>query len=90
MSLYEYDEERHMRQEREASREEGIKEGRKEGIKEGRKEGIREGIKEGRIQGQQRINNLFSRLVQDNRMKDLERSVQDPQYQEKLLKEYGL
>ena len=82
MSLYEYDEERHMRQEREASREEGIK----QGIKEGRKEGI----KEGRIQGQQRINNLFSRLVQDNRMKDLERSVQDPQYQEKLLKEYGL
>ncbi len=35
VSIYEYDQEKHLCQEREASREEGIKVGRKEGIKEG-------------------------------------------------------
>lgn len=39
MSIYEYNEEKHMRQEREAGREEG----RKTGIEEGRKEGQRKG-----------------------------------------------
>lgn len=37
MSIYEYDEERQRRFDREEGREEGIKEGRKEGIKEGEK-----------------------------------------------------
>lgn len=35
MSIYEYNEEKHMRQEREA----GIEEGRKQGIKEGQRKG---------------------------------------------------
>lgn len=39
VSIYEYNEEKHMRQEREAGREEG----RKTGIEEGRKEGQRKG-----------------------------------------------
>lgn len=47
MSIYEYNEEKHMRQEREAGREEG----RKTGIEEGRKQGIKEGIKEGQRKG---------------------------------------
>lgn len=37
MSIYEYNEEKHMRQ----TKEEGREEGRKEGRKEGREEGIR-------------------------------------------------
>ena len=63
MCLLEYDQERHMREQREEGledgiiigrkkgreegREEGIKEGREEGIKEGREEGIKEGREEG-------------------------------------------
>ncbi len=47
VSIYEYNEEKHMRQEREAGREEG----RKTGIEEGRKQGIKEGIKEGQRKG---------------------------------------
>ena len=43
MSIYEYDEEKHMRQEREAAWEDG----KKEGIEEGKKEGIKEGMEQG-------------------------------------------
>ena len=39
MSIYEYNEEKHMRQEREAGREEGRKTGIEEGIKEGQRKG---------------------------------------------------
>ena len=46
MSIYEYNEEKHMRQEREAGREEG----RKTGIEEGRKQGIKEGQRKGRLE----------------------------------------
>lgn len=46
VSIYEYNEEKHMRQEREAGREEG----RKTGIEEGRKQGIKEGQRKGRLE----------------------------------------
>lgn len=46
MSIYEYNQEKHLRQEREASweegREAGIREGREAGIREGRESGISE------------------------------------------------
>ena len=56
MSIFEYDQEKHMRQEREAAWEDGhaagIEEGRTAGIEEGRAAGIEEGrtagIEEGR------------------------------------------
>ena len=59
VSIYEYDEEKHMRQEREtfwedgwaAGREEGIREGEERGREEGREEGRLEGRKEGRQEG---------------------------------------
>lgn len=40
MFLFEYDQEKHIRQEKDESREEGRKEGIKEGIKLGRAEGL--------------------------------------------------
>ncbi len=49
MSIYEYDEEKHIQQERQDAREEGIKKGMKEGMKEGIKKGIEEGEKSGRL-----------------------------------------
>ena len=59
MSIFEYDQEKHMRQEREAAWEDGhaagIEEGRTAGIEEGRAAGIEEGraagIEEGRAAG---------------------------------------
>ena len=47
VSIYEYDQERHIRQEREASREEGLREGIKEGINRGRSELIRHALEKG-------------------------------------------
>ena len=47
MSIFEYDQEKHMRQEREAA----WKEGRRAGLEEGR----RSGIEEGRTQGEEQL-----------------------------------
>ncbi len=55
---------------------------REEGRAEGRAEGLRKGRRE--------INNLINRLLEDDRMDDLKRSVNDNAFQEALLKEYGL
>ena len=53
VSIYEYDEEKHMRQEREASWEDGWATGREEGIREGEERGREAGRKEGREEGRQ-------------------------------------
>ena len=45
---------------------------------------------EGRQEGARRINALHKRLLDDNRLDDLKRSTEDPEYQELLLKEYKL
>ena len=43
MSIFEYDQEKHMRQEREAAWKAGIEEGRRSGLEEGRRSGLEEG-----------------------------------------------
>ncbi len=59
MSIFEYDQEKHMRQEREAAWKAGIEEGRRSGIEEGRRSGLEEGrrsgIEEGRTQGEEQL-----------------------------------
>ena len=45
---------------------------------------------EGMEQGQNLINELNARLLQDGRMDDLKRSTEDSQFQRQLLKEYDL
>ena len=52
VSIYEYDEERHIRQEREDAWEEGRQEGEKIGLEKGRKEGEKSGLEKGRQEGQ--------------------------------------
>ena len=66
VSIYEYDEEKHMRQEREASWEEGREVGREEGRVQGREEGIEEGIEKGIKKGKQEI---LERLIQKKLVK---------------------
>ena len=51
VSIYEYDEEKHMRQERETFWEDGWAAGREEGIREGEERGREFGRKEGRQEG---------------------------------------
>ena len=46
--------------------------------------------REGRDEGIQNINRLNGYLLADKRYSDLERSTKDTEYQEKLLKEYGI
>ena len=60
VSIYEYDEEKHMRQEREASWEEGWEEGRLSGIKEGEERGKLSGRRE-----------LLKELIQKKLLKKL-------------------
>lgn len=66
MLLREYDEEAHIKKEKEWSREEGIAE------------------------GQKRITSLYQRLLEEERMEDMQKALKDNAYQKQLLKEYGL
>ncbi len=76
--LYEYDEQRHIENEKKISKEEGREEGREEGIKEGIKE------------GQEKYARLISLLLIDNRVEDMNRSLTDTEFRNILLKEYNL
>ena len=49
LSIFEYDQEKHMRQEREESYNEGVKEGRASGLKEGYNAGLKEGQRAARL-----------------------------------------
>ena len=59
MSIFEYDQEKHMRQEREAAwkegRRSGLEEGRRSGLEEGRRSGIEEGRRSGLAEGREQI-----------------------------------
>ena len=66
MSIYEYDEERHMRQERE------------------------EGREEGRREGEERMNRLILALDRSGRIQESARAASDPEYLQKLFREFGI
>lgn len=55
--------------------------------KRGIEQGIERGIEQGRQQGMEAVNMLHAKLLKEGRIKDLERSVSDSAYQEKLLAE---
>lgn len=73
MSIFEYDEEKHIRNEKELSYQEGH----------------RIGVEEGEKRGEDRLNRLHKKLLDENRLDDLLRSVEDRAYQKKLFEEYG-
>ncbi len=60
------------------------------GIQLGKQEGIQLGKQEGMELEAKRINRLNTLLLQHKRYDDLERSVNDMNYQQQLLKEYGI
>ena len=59
---------------------------RNEGWNAGRNEGLSEGMRE----GEDKLNRLNASLIADNRLKDLERAIQDKEYREQLYQQYGL
>ncbi|MGN1140476.1 MAG: hypothetical protein ACI4TF_04685 [Oliverpabstia sp.] len=78
MSIYEYDEERHMRQTR------------AEGYEDGEAAGMIKGEAIGRQQGMDQINQLTILLAEQNRTEDIIKAANDPEYQKKLLEEFSL
>ena len=74
MSIYEYDEERHMRQTR----------------AEGYEDGEAAGMIKGEAIGRQQINQLNILLEEQNRTVDIIKAANDPEYQKKLLEEFSL
>lgn len=52
--------------------------------------GIERGIERGIEQEKERINLLNKKLLNENRMDDLRRSIEDEEYQKKLCKEYSI
>ena len=69
---------------------EGKAEGKAEGRAEGKAEGRAEGKAEGRAEGKSIINKLNDHLLNDDRLEDLKRSFHDSEFQESLIREYGL
>lgn len=45
---------------------------------------------EGREEGEQRLNQLYTRLMEEKRTKDLERAIQDKEFRGILYQRYGL
>lgn len=55
-----------------------------------REEGRKEGREEGREESREKINRLNQLLVAEGRFEDLKKSLEDNEYQDKLLRENGL
>lgn len=86
VSIFEYDEEKHLQQERE----EAIKLGEERGIKLGEERGIKLGEKRGIKLGEERINRLIIKLSEAGRTGDILKAASDADYQDKLIKEFNL
>lgn len=86
MILSEYDRERHMRQVYEEGRAEGERLGREEGERLGREEGERLG----REKVFKKALQLLQPLLANGQIEDLEKAVNDPEFQKKLLEEFDI
>ena len=103
MSIFEYNEEQHLKSEREQAyrsgkmegieegKREGLEEGKREGLEEGKREGIaegrREGMKEGLRMGESRLAELLQILSAEGRDDDIRRAVSDQMCRERLYQE---
>ena len=57
---------------------------------DGLKAGKSEGRIEGRIEGSDRMASLTKKLLEADRMADLQLALDDPEYREKLMEEFGI
>ena len=86
MSIFEYDEEKHIRNEKELS----YQEGHQAGMEEGHRMGVEEGHRTGMEEGEDRLKRLHKRLLDENRIDELRKSIEDESYQKKLYEEYHI
>ncbi len=63
-----------------------MEKGRNQGIEIGKNQGM----KLGEEKGEERVNRLIQRLIQDCRMDEIERAVSDRAYQKELFQKYGI
>lgn len=82
VSIFEYNEEKHMKSEREEWREIGREEGRQEGHAEGHTEGF--------IEGENRTIRLMQHLTNSDKTEELKRALTDQDYREQLYRKYNL
>ena len=78
VSIFEYDEELHIRSEKELSFQAGIEQGMKQGMEQGIAQGI------------ERFSLLGKKLLEENRQDALRKVMEDAEYREKLYTEYNI
>ena len=78
VSIFEYDEEKHIRSER------------KEWREIGHAEGLEEGHKKGLAEGESRALQLIQKLTESGKTEEMTHVLSDPAYREQLYREYGL
>ena len=86
MSIFEYDEEKHLKNEREF----GYQKGHEAGVKEGMAAGHKAGHEAGKQEGELRVNALNLKLAESGRESEIIKAATDKAYQEKLFKEFNL
>ena len=86
MLLTEYDEERHIENERRIAADEAYA----RGAEWGREAGLAEGEKKGLAEGEKLFGELTNLLLKASRIEDLQRAAEDKEYRQKLYREFGL
>ena len=86
MSIYEYDEVKHMRQ----TREEGYEDGYNTGYDNGYGNGYGNGYNKGCENERDRVNLLNAKLYETGRIEDILKAANDIVYQQSLFEEFGL
>ena len=60
------------------------------GFKKGFEKGFEKGLKKGMKKGKKQMAQLVAKLFDLGKIEDVEKVSKDPEYREKLLKDYGL
>lgn len=84
-AIADYQEQKHKKE-----MEEAVKQGLAEGMEQGIEQGIERGIKQGIEKGEQKLALLNKALLEDYRIADLQRALEDAEYRETLYREYGI
>ena len=70
--------------------EDGFEKGEEKGIEKGIKQGIEQGIEKGIEKGEQRLSTLIQYLMEEHKLDDARRAVQDEAFCNELYKKYGI
>ena len=90
VSIYEYDEEKVLKDMKEAYREIAMEEGRKAGLEAGRKAGLEAGLEAGIEAGRTSFAALAEKLLQEAKTDELLKATKDKAFRDELLKNYGI